>query len=71
MAYDAWQDVENAFGAAVRGGNARQVLSCWTAAKRFPDALELPLASVVEAMQRFKKDSDHIVRRCDALLKSW
>ncbi|CAL1155123.1 unnamed protein product, partial [Cladocopium goreaui] len=62
------KEVESAFAEAVRGGHARQVLNCWSAAKKFPDAMDIPLANVVEAMQRFKKDGDYIARELSAYL---
>eukprot|EP00434_Breviolum_minutum_P015879 symbB.v1.2.013993.t1/scaffold1009.1/size144543/1 len=62
------KDVEVAFADAVRSGNARQVLNCWSAAKKFPDTIDIPLANVVEAMQRFKKDADYIARELSAYL---
>lgn len=62
------KDVELAFSDASRSNNARQVLNCWSAAKKFPESIDVPLAHVVEAMQRFKKDGDYIVREISAYL---
>mmetsp|Transcript_63422 Transcript_63422/g.151587 ORF Transcript_63422/g.151587 Transcript_63422/m.151587 type:complete len:1084 (-) Transcript_63422:132-3383(-) len=62
------KDVESAMAEAARSGQAKQVLNCWAAAKKFDECIMIPLASVVEAMQRFKKDGDYIVRELSSYL---
>lgn len=56
------KEVEAAFAEAARAGQHKQVLHCWAASKKFSEPISVPLASVVEAMQRFKKDSDYMTR---------
>jgi len=57
------KEVESALAEAVRAGQAKQVLVCWAAIKKFNDfSISIPLANVIEAMQRLKKDGDYIMR---------
>ncbi|CAE7258582.1 unnamed protein product [Symbiodinium necroappetens] len=57
------KDVESALAEAARGNQPKQVLTCWAAMKKFNDySIAVPLASVVEAMQKCKKDGDYILR---------
>lgn len=48
-------------GLAHEAGDHRQVLRCWSTGKRLARAPEVPLAPVVEAMRRAKKDEACIV----------
>lgn len=54
---------------AFEDGNHREVLRCWNAAKRCPSAPALPLARVVESMQRFKKDTTFIISELKGFLR--
>ncbi|CAK0889451.1 unnamed protein product, partial [Prorocentrum cordatum] len=54
---------------AFEDGNHREVLRCWSAAKRCPHAPALPLARVVESMQRFKKDTPFIISELKGFLR--
>merc|ERR1719450_1838190 len=40
----------------------RAALQCWNAMKRFEQVPPVPLADVVQSMQRFKKDAPFILR---------
>ncbi|CAE7432375.1 unnamed protein product [Symbiodinium natans] len=57
------KDVEAALAEAVRNNQCKQVLAAWAAMKKFNDySISVPLASVVEAMQKCKKDGEYILR---------
>ncbi|CAE8704838.1 unnamed protein product [Polarella glacialis] len=55
-------ELEAAAATAASAGNHREVLRCWTAAKKLEDAVRMPLSSLVDAMQRAKKDTQFIAR---------
>eukprot|EP00930_Biecheleria_cincta_P026116 TRINITY_DN18468_c0_g1_i1.p1 TRINITY_DN18468_c0_g1~~TRINITY_DN18468_c0_g1_i1.p1 ORF type:complete len:1085 (+),score=233.95 TRINITY_DN18468_c0_g1_i1:127-3381(+) len=56
------QEVQDALEDAARAGQHKQVLHCWSALKKFSVNCSVPLAAVVEAMLRVKKDRDFIIR---------
>lgn len=58
-----------ALDAAFEDGNHREVLRCWSAAKRCAKAPELSLSNAVESMQRFKKETSFIVSEIRGYLR--
>jgi len=56
------KELEAIFADAAKAGQHKQVLQCWAASKKLNEPIAVPLAAVVEVMQRFKKDPDFIQR---------
>lgn len=59
------------FQTAVETGDHRSVLRCWSAMKKTSDSPSIPLAQVVESMQRFKKDIPFILRELKGYFKKY
>jgi pentatricopeptide repeat protein len=59
------------FQTAVEIGDHRSVLRCWSAMKKTIDVPSIPLAQVVESMQRFKKDVPFILRELKSYFKKY
>eukprot|EP00397_Hematodinium_sp_SG-2012_P004643 GEMP01004655.1.p1 GENE.GEMP01004655.1~~GEMP01004655.1.p1 ORF type:complete len:1075 (+),score=252.38 GEMP01004655.1:158-3382(+) len=65
-----FNDVVKMFHKAFQEDDIRTALRCWNALKRFDEPpVDIPLASVVESLQRFKKDATFIVKEIRAVLK--
>jgi len=64
-------DLSRVFQTAMETGDHRSVLRCWSAMKKTQDAPSVPLAQVVESMQRFKKDVPFILRELKMYFKKY
>eukprot|EP00747_Dinoflagellata_sp_TGD_P161883 gnl/TRDRNA2_/TRDRNA2_178876_c0_seq1.p1 gnl/TRDRNA2_/TRDRNA2_178876_c0~~gnl/TRDRNA2_/TRDRNA2_178876_c0_seq1.p1 ORF type:complete len:1098 (-),score=255.53 gnl/TRDRNA2_/TRDRNA2_178876_c0_seq1:57-3350(-) len=64
-------EIEQALVREFEHGDHRNVLRCWGALKKFDKAPSVPLAYVVESMQRFKKDISFILKELKAFYKKY
>lgn len=60
--FSSKEEVLTALDEATRAGQHKQVLHCWSALKKFSVSCSVPVAAVVEAMLRVRKDRDSIIR---------
>merc|ERR1719443_2567380 len=65
------QDVSKAFQMAFEQGDDRIVQQCWGKMKMSTDVPPVPLAQVLESMQRLKKDTPVILRELRAYFKRY
>jgi len=64
-------ELGKAFQIAFDQGDDRAVLQCWSSMKKCEEAPPVPLANVVESMQRLKKDTSAILRELKAYFKRY
>eukprot|EP00746_Dinoflagellata_sp_MGD_P001468 gnl/MRDRNA2_/MRDRNA2_102761_c0_seq1.p1 gnl/MRDRNA2_/MRDRNA2_102761_c0~~gnl/MRDRNA2_/MRDRNA2_102761_c0_seq1.p1 ORF type:complete len:1052 (+),score=206.75 gnl/MRDRNA2_/MRDRNA2_102761_c0_seq1:146-3301(+) len=63
------RDCERCLQTAYEDGDYRTVLRCWAQLKKFDEAPSVNLGQVVEAMQRFRKDSGVILNELRGFFK--
>merc|ERR1719161_3200484 len=68
---EEWDELGKAFQIAFEQGDDRAVLQCWSGLKKCEQAPPVPLANVVESMQRLKKDTPAIIRELKAYFKRY
>jgi len=60
-----------AFDSAFKQDDHRAALQCWNAMKRFEQVPPVPLADVVQTMQRLKKDAPFILRELKSFFQKY
>merc|ERR1719327_2473849 len=68
---EEWDELGKAFQIAFEQGDDRAVLQCWSSLKRCEQAPPVPLANLVESMQRLKKDASAILRELKAYFRRY
>merc|ERR1719171_2178838 len=68
---EEWDELGKAFQIAFEQGDDRAVLQCWSSLKKCEQAPPVPLANLVESMQRLKKDASAILRELKAYFRRY
>merc|ERR1719379_3200637 len=68
---EEWDELGKAFQIAFEQGDDRAVLQCWSSLKKREQAPPVPLANLVESMQRLKKDASAILRELKAYFRRY
>ena len=66
-----FDEMVNAFDSAFKRDDHRAALQCWIAMKRFVQVPPVPLAHVVQTMQRLKEDAPFILRELKSFFQKY